>query len=313
MVIRLPDPQTASGRGLGRWLVQRDLSGEPEDTQRALVERLLIALRNGEFPAPGDEGGKFELSDAQKTRLAQNVQLLKRVWFFGRVDQLEQVPAAERDGYLDDQLATVASLSAWDTAIWEQETEATPDRAEAGFGLMQDLDAWIAETSGNRQQQVVQAVSWGVTRWLMTSDLSQQSFAVRSELANRIAHRLDEGTKAAELLDEPSPGERDCLRANAQLLLEAWFHDCAKHHGELPAAQQQAAYVDRQIDRLESWDILALLADESDQTGGHAAAAQIVGLVNGWIERAPAEQKSALQQFFLAVQQRYFLRMLQPG
>ena len=53
MVIRMPDPQTASGRGLGRWLVQRDLSGEPEDTQRALVERLLIALRNGEWwPVP---------------------------------------------------------------------------------------------------------------------------------------------------------------------------------------------------------------------------------------------------------------------
>ncbi len=314
MVRRLPDPRTASGRGLGQWLVQRDLAGESDTTQRSLVDRLETALNDpGEWAVLRAAPGSAGLSDSQRERLHKNVQLLKRVWFFSRVDALLQSPVADRDAFLDRQLASVAQLSSWDETLGQQAAGGrAPAAADGGLGLVQDLDGWMAETSGQRRQEVEHAVSLGVARWLMTGDLSRESVALRSELARRIALWLDARPPRTEVLSDCSPAEKDCLRTNARLLMEAWFCACANHYAELTGAAERAGYVVGQIERLEQWDITAVVADEP-QLSQAAATREIVEMVKEWIDRAPDQQQPALRQFFLAVQQQYFLRMLQRG
>lgn len=309
-VIRLPNPETADARGLMRWLVQRDLSKQPDDVQRTIVDRLLETL-----PSTGEWTDDVELSDRQKSLLTENSELLKQVWFVSRVEQFFQLQPEEHDAFLDEQIDTVARLSTMGTdlaAIVNQQE--TPSTADEGIALIQEMDGWIAAASAGEQGRMMEALSSGVARWLMTTDLAQESFALRCELSHRIALQLDEDKAAADVLDDRLPQEKARLRANAHLLMEAWFHRCAEEFDGLDNMQEKDAYVDRQIDRIEKWDIMQLMADSDQQAGDSTAMSQqMMEMVKTWIDRAPRDRQPVLLQFFLNLQKRYFWRLLPWG
>jgi hypothetical protein len=82
----------------------------------------------------------------------------------------------------------------------------------------------------------------------------------------------------------------------------------------LTAAGERTAYVDRQIERMENWQILNVLTPQEGGAGNSAAALAHLGqLVQTWIEQAPADEQPVLEQFFNAVQQRYLLRLFRTG
>jgi hypothetical protein len=309
-VIRMPDPESADSRGLMRWLVQRDLSRQPDKVQRTIVDRLLVAL-----PSTDEWTDDVQLNDGQKSLLSQNSQLLKHVWFVSRVERFFQLPPEQHDPYLDEQIDTVARLSIVSDELTKMVDQQTSQNVpDEGMSLMRDMDGWIAEASGSERERMLQAVSSGVVRWLMISDLAQESFALRCELSHRIALHLDDEKSAANILDGRQSQEKAQLRANAHLLMEAWFHGRAEEFARMKTIEEKDAFVDRQIQRIEEWDIRELMASGDQQAGDSTAMTQqMMEMVKIWIDRAPRDRQPILLQFFLNLQKRYFWRLLQWG
>ncbi len=310
-VIRMPDPESADSRGLMRWLVQRDLSEQPHKVQRTIVDRLLVSL-----PSTDEWADDVELNDRQKSLLSRNSQLLKHVWFVSRVERFFQLPPEQHAPYLDEQIDMVARLSIVSDELAKVmlDQRTSQDVGDEGMSLIRDMDGWIAEASGSERERMLQAVSAGVVRWLMTSDLALESFALRCELSHRIALHLDADKSAANILDGRRPQEKLQLRANAHLLMEAWFHDCAEEFARMKAIEEKDTFVDRQIQRIEEWDISELMAGDDQQAGDSTAMTQqMMEMVKTWIDRAPRDRQPMLLQFFLNLQKRYFWRLLQWG
>jgi len=309
LYFRLPDPQTASREGLFRWLLQRDLSHEPRDTQLALVDRFEQEIRSG---VPLGDGSAASLSEDQRRRIAANIELLKHVWFVSRVDGFSARESTQRDAYLDAQIATVAGWSAIDAELARQfDAESHTNRDSATTQWFNQIEQWMAEAPQLQRQQMHRAVRQGVARWLATRDIGNDSFQVRQELARRIARDLNQGLRLDQVLHDRSEAEREQLRANGELLMEAWFHDCAKQYSKLPDSDR-ADYVDGRLEDVANWGVIELLvAPESLSAAGDVNQfAALTQMVETWIQRADPLQQTSLRQLYTAVGRRALTRYL---
>jgi hypothetical protein len=158
---------------------------------------------------------------------------------------------------------------------------------------------------------MVRALTLGVTRWLATHDLAEQSLVFRGEVAERVAEQLDCEPPSDAILDKLPPSERNRLTANAQLLMEAWFHRRALQYAGLAGHEEKTRFVDAQIARTERWGIARFVTgDERRDEQGGMLNQELVRTVERWVERAPADRQPLLRDLLLAVQQHYALRLL---
>jgi hypothetical protein len=99
----MPDPATTDLGGLLRWLVTRDLSQEPPETQEQLLVRLEQELRRGVEIGEA----RTQLTEPQQQQLLANADLLGKLWFLEQVDRYSALAQTARQKFLDEQLEDV--------------------------------------------------------------------------------------------------------------------------------------------------------------------------------------------------------------
>lgn len=99
---RLPDPETACGRDLLRWVATQDLGQYPMETRRTLARRLEQQF-SGQAAAfgGGDSGGESEMGPQHREMLLKNLELLVEPWLLLKTEEYSALPAAERSAYVD--------------------------------------------------------------------------------------------------------------------------------------------------------------------------------------------------------------------
>lgn len=297
-----PDPQTAQRDQLLRYLVWNDVERESQDMQLALVDRFEREIRAG-LPT-GQAAG---LSERYARRLAHNVNVLKRQWFRSRVGQYAATSAEEQATLMDRQIELVMAWSRVQASFNDGDT---PSGSTTAF--FQEIEHWMAEEDDTRlRDQMHAAIRDGILRWLATRDLHDQPQPVRRELAVRIADSLNNGFDIRTAGQANDDG--DLLRANAELLMEAWMHDRAEQFAQLPPADR-TAFVDDQIANVSQWGLLEWMSAGGDSAAASGSMAAMIDLqkrVQKWIDRADGPNQEQLRQLMNAVQARIIARSLQ--
>ena len=156
---RLPDPSTASRRGLFRWLVERDLAEQPRNVQLVImgrVEKELLA---------GTDFSKVAamLDDVQRQRLLANADLLARCWFEREADRYFAEPESRRSALLGQQITEIQRLGIMDQLAalehWSSHSGSHPAQS-AGIASTRDASA----TKGSLASLAAQAQR--VDQWL---------------------------------------------------------------------------------------------------------------------------------------------------
>jgi len=162
---RLPDPASADNRGLMRWLVSRDLSHEPDQTQRQLLTRLERFLdesaENQELTA---DDVVVQIDAGQQAQLGANIDVLLDRWVRRQVDAFHSTPPPQRWTWIDEQLERVGR---WNLAQWlalKQPTSAASEKSSTA-ALMHWVNDWIARQPPDQQQRARQLVGAIERRW----------------------------------------------------------------------------------------------------------------------------------------------------
>ena len=298
----VPDPESASREAILRWLVQGNVADQPEETQLAFVDRLEREMSAGLDVSPASE----LLSENQREQLERNISTLKRVWFVSQVESYAQTDADERNAFMDQRIDTVVTWSAMEDSL-----QPTPGNngGSAVAEFFEEIEDWIvAETNDTRQDQMWVAVYDGIFRWLSKYSLADQPFDLRADLALRIAKQVDAGMTVADLaIDDPE--ELKQLHTNAELLMEAWLREQSQVYAPL-TGDQRKAFLSAQIDRVENSGVFELL---STGDSGQVSLLRVLALTQQWVQRAPVDERRALQQLLSDVQVEMFRRKLQSG
>ncbi len=154
-VTRMPDPATADLHGLFRWLVTRDLSNEPLEVQQQILERLEGELKNGLQIGKASEG----LTEIQREKLIENADLLGRLWFLNQVDRYFAHPAAERLGYLNQQIDEIQRIGIAETLAALVPNQLTSGPKNMWVSLNERIQRWTARLDPGRKAQAEQFVA----------------------------------------------------------------------------------------------------------------------------------------------------------
>jgi hypothetical protein len=151
---RMPDPATADLRGLLRWLVTRDLSHEDAAVQEQLLARLEVELREG-FEL-GD--AREKLTDAQRTALLANADLLGRRWFLKQVDGYFAQSDGDRLTFLNKQIDDVQQSGIAKTlaALMAEENAKAKNMWTS---LSERVERWTGSLSPKQRAQAEQYVA----------------------------------------------------------------------------------------------------------------------------------------------------------
>lgn len=313
------DPLDANATQLGRWLVTYEVSDLPRDRQEALVDHIQSSLDGlGKMSS----GTDYRLSEPQQKRLLRNAARLQRVWFELRSRRNSKIANnAKRVEFLHEQVETLLGLAQMAQGVLTA-AGGEPANSDAMSRFLDNITQWKKEAHPVLRQQMTDAIRDGLLVYLGYFDLRDQAMDARKVLAIRVAETLDQPGNSRLPPVRLAGDAGKMLQANAELLLEAWFHVQAQEFVELDAGERNE-FVRRLIDRVTSWNLPQLLstgADPSDADAkSDAQAAMMLRLqkqVQAWIERADAETQPALQQLSAAVQQQILwssLRAFMPG
>jgi hypothetical protein len=164
---QLPDPATADRDGLFRWLVTRDLSQEPLETQLTLARRLEEEFQGGLDCKSAAE----TLSEPQRTQLWTNVLVLLKPWFLDKVEHYSALAAAERQAYVDKFLESVTSWQDVE-AFCPPEEKASPASVAGGslIGvLLKSVKQWEESASQPQKEQIAEFLAAVKSRYLQRS------------------------------------------------------------------------------------------------------------------------------------------------
>jgi hypothetical protein len=164
---RLPDPATADRDGLFRWLITRDLSQESPETQLTLARRLEEECRDG----LDCRSAAASLTDEQRTRLWSNVLVLLKPWFLEKVEQYSALAAAERQAYVDEFLASVASWQGVEAFCPPQEKASAESGKSGGLIgiLLGSVKQWEAAAASPQKEQMTEFLTAVKGRYLQRS------------------------------------------------------------------------------------------------------------------------------------------------
>lgn len=164
---RLPDPATADRDGLFRWLVTRDLSQEPLETQRTLARRLEEEFQGGLNCKSAAES----LTEDQRIRLWNNVLVLLEPWFLDKVEQYSTLSASERPAYVEK---FIESVAAWkDVEVFcppQEQASAAPGKSGSLIGiLLERVKQWEAAAAPPQNAQISEFLAAVKSRYLQRS------------------------------------------------------------------------------------------------------------------------------------------------
>jgi hypothetical protein len=316
--LSLPSPDRADREALVRWFVLREIAEEPWEIQVALVDRLEQELADG-WQAPAEPG---RLTAVYAARLERNIAQLKQVWFRSRVERYADCPPEQQADFLNRQLLTLEGWARLDQAPGGNGTGATKGSGSpvGVSGLFSEIERWTAQSEPGLQAKIARALRDATLFWLCTRSLQNEPPGIRLELARKIAAELDRESADDDRFENGylQPAARQAvLRANALLLLEAWLLDQSRTLDSLPR-EERIAFVDRQLDRIESWRILDWFVSATEPAAASKTAGPIVLLefAGQCIQRAEPEDRPGLQRMVQLAQQRMLLRGLRnflPG
>ncbi len=286
---RFPEIQTADRAGVLQWLVSRDLHEETQDLRQQLLSRIEVVF-DGEIQLDGVS----QLDERQRSRLNQNISLLKEIWFHEKVDRFYQCAKDARGVYLDSQIATLLRWAAIDAAIsGVPDAAGSPARIEEYLTAFLDaIDGWIARTRPSGQQRIRDVVNAGLIRWLSTQDLSRESRDLRRQIVAGIEHRFGGPIRIGDSANGFSESQAARFWRNVVLLAEIWFHDNAARLARLPS-NQQAEFMNRRIDFVEEIFFAPPMAS-------HSNGLDLTTKINSWASAATGDTtptRNQLQRF----------------
>ncbi|HYW78916.1 MAG TPA: hypothetical protein VE890_05030 [Thermoguttaceae bacterium] len=174
---RLPDPQVADREGLLRWLVTRDLRGEPIDTRRALARRFeeefckacdtaasdastsdagtSDAGTSDAAAAPDWESLAEQLDASQRQQFWENLTVVLEPWFLDKTDGYCEVSETERTAYLDRLIDMIAVMDGID-AIRPNSDESADHAEDGGLYalLLEQTQQWKQKAEPSRQERI---------------------------------------------------------------------------------------------------------------------------------------------------------------
>ncbi|MEE2640009.1 MAG: hypothetical protein VX768_05235 [Planctomycetota bacterium] len=304
----LPHPRDASHNQLLYWVVLRDLNQYDRPIQLALVDRF-AGEATAIFGKKGQSGAS--LSPAQNERLLANIEILKRVWFEIRVDEYAGIGDPKvAEVYLKKQLQLVDEFSnlAYDNAAMLYPEKAGQELTTISDELFTDIDRWLSETPGEKEEATLRTVREATVFWLTTEDLGVHVMETRKELVSRVIAELEAGMDLQETTSFISAERGDRLKENSLLLMEAWFHLLADEYDRLPADQRNA-FVDGKIASVKSWKLLDYLGQDKQATSPLAAVSLWNQTVGEWVEKADPSMKPKIGKLRAAFQQRIFFSL----
>jgi hypothetical protein len=279
---QLPHPQDATRNQLFRWLVQRELAGEPFEVQVALVDRLERELHEGLSVADAAE----ELSQRQREQLRWNFQQLKKVWFGSRANRFATCTAAERSEFLKRQLTTIHLLS----EIQSRDFRAG-DRAASSHNLMSefldDIERWLSDAQDGQRQRMVELVKAGVVHWLATYNLTEQPRDVQLAVVNRIQRSLGEGASFDSNSSDLDEVQLRVLSQNVDLLLGVWFKERAKQYARCEQPER-LPFLREQLNVVDHWTSISLPTNDINDAN-HSSAHRFFDQIEIWIQEADVD------------------------
>jgi hypothetical protein len=274
--------------------------------QQAWVDRLQTELTSDE-PLVGGGSEKIELSSGFKARLLANINTLQSVWFEMRCAQYAQLPPAERDVFMLDQLEVVG---AWAKIGSLLAAEPVPVDV-ATRHLIEKIDHWVQEAQGQEREDMIAAVNAGTLCWLSTSDLTTYPAGVKRELAVHLAMELDRGAKPKVEGMVTDSARQAKLVANAGQLVEAYIHSVAQQFDALKTKAERNQFVDGQLANVEKWGVGDLLSSGNSAPASKATAAlALVEQSKLWIAHASDEERPAVQGLVTAIEQRLLWKQM---
>ena len=295
VVLTPPDPHTANRVAVFLGLAVGHVADQPDDWQIALVNRLRSELRSGSAPAT-----TIDLSPSRQQQVEANIEQLKQVWFVDCVERYSVLPPSEREAFLDEQIETVLAWSDLEDSLATTGTgaEGSGEDESAVASFFEDIEHWVgSEQDAELKSRMWNGVHDGIFRWLSTHSLEAQSFHLRQELALLISEQFEDGMTIAPLPAEKAE-EKAQLRANCELLMEAWLRHQSMVYAQLPPSERQA-YVRAKVETVWQSGVVELLTD-SDQ--GDVNPIQMLTLSQQWIQRAPEAEREQLRALLAAVQ-----------
>ncbi|QDU93001.1 hypothetical protein [Lignipirellula cremea] len=117
-----------------------------------------------------------------------------------------------------------------------------------------------------------------LARWLVLSDLSQQSRTFRLSLVDRLLRELGADEPIAMTSESLTPGMQQQLDDNVRLLRRDWFLSRVEKYALLPP-EERLAFLRPEVATVDLW--------ANASVGGDSAASQLFDDIAQWIEEAP--------------------------
>lgn len=296
----LPSPDTAAVEQLVRWLALHDIERVPNEQRLALVNRLESEFQKEDTPSTDTSW----VPASWMSRLQTNISVLKRVWFFSRVDQYASCSHDRRLSFLRERLDVVAQWSAISARLNPEDPQ-TSDPSATLFG---DIQRWLSSTEGSARIQAAEAVKDGVICWLACYDLHDQPLPVRTALAHRIVEQLERGQRTTQISLPLDEDQHDQLVENSKLLMESWTIELSKEFGELPIHQRDE-FVDHLLTKIDNWGLKQLLFPSASEQE-NATSQRFMQTVNSWVDRADNQDRPGLRDLVAHVQYRMLVQQL---
>jgi hypothetical protein len=310
-----PDPVLASRQALLHYLVVGELATDPEAYHVALVDRLMDGL--AESPQLPSESGA-QVPERYRSQLEQNLQVLKRAWFYSRGQRYQELTPAEQNAFLDRQIQAVLDWSRFDLSLQADSSSLEADTRRAAYAseFFGEIEQWISAAEAGQQPLLKVAVRDAIIRWLSTRNLLQEPLGTRQELAKTIVRELDRGMQLQQVIASLDGEQQTLLAENSLLLIEAWLHELAVEYEQLPGPEGDS-YVDGRLRQITRWDLARIITSTgagaspgSPAMGNMQASLKLFGIINGWINRADEDSRPRFEAFMRHLQQRWMVSQL---
>jgi hypothetical protein len=141
------------------WISLRDVRGEFTTTKLRLARRLAEDLRQG-YDWQHDLAA---LDQQRRTRCADNVRELARVWLLERADRYAALAEPDRTAFVDEQLDDVLYWPIWQRGGRADFAGLMPRNPALA---VQQIDAWSGQLEDHDRQRIQQFTGALYLRWL---------------------------------------------------------------------------------------------------------------------------------------------------
>ncbi len=158
----LPNPANCGRDDLLRWVVTRDLTGEPLELQTTLARRLEQEFRGG---VDWDQLGP-QMTDLQRQQLWQNLPLLLEAWLREKAHAYATMPKEQQRALLDQILSQLATWRGIEAVRPEQADVHRPNSESLLALLQRRMQQYVDRAPSPEREQMGQLLLGIQTRGL---------------------------------------------------------------------------------------------------------------------------------------------------